>query len=333
VSILVEAPKDFKDKLKAVEITQAAIEKTYGKGTLVRMGSKEIIPTQSIPTGIYSIDNVVCGIGGVPRGKITEIFGPESSGKTTLALHVVGNAQKMGGLACYIDMENVLDPIYAAALGVDVDNLFLSQPDYAEQALDVAENLIHSRAVDVLVIDSVAALVPKAELEGEMGESHMGLQARLMSQALRKITAIVNKTNTAVIFINQIREKIGVTYGSNETTAGGRALRFYSSLRLDVRRIAQKKQGEDIIGAQTKVKAVKNKTAVPFKETLVDIIYGQGFDRIGNLIDIGLERGIIEKSGTWYSFAGMRLQGKDNWKDHLLDNPGLADQLLEKINQ
>ena len=304
------------------------IEKQFGKGSILRLGSKEaIVPVSVISTGSIAVDAAL-GIGGFPRGRVCEIYGPESSGKTTIALQVVAQAQKNGGMAAFIDVEHALDPIYARKLGVDVDNLLVSQPDYGEQALEITGALIASGSIDVLVVDSVAALVPKAELDGEMGDSHMGLQARLMSQALRKLTGVVSKSKTCLIFINQIREKIGVMFGNPETTTGGRALKFYASIRIDIRRIAAIKDGEAVIGNRTKVKVVKNKLAAPFREAEFDIIYGEGISREGDLIDLGVAQNMVEKSGSWFSYKGERIgQGRENAKQFLKDNVDIRQQL------
>src|ERR1700689_1233480 len=312
---------DEKERARALELTLGQIEKQFGKGSILRLGSKEaIVPISVISTGSLSIDAAL-GVGGFPRGRICEVYGPESSGKTTLALQVVAEAQKKGGMAAFIDVEHALDPIYAKALGVDIDNLLVSQPDYGEQALEITGALIASGSIDVLVVDSVAALVPKAELDGEMGDSHMGLQARLMSQALRKLTGIVSKSKTCLIFINQIRDKIGVMFGSPETTTGGRALKFYSSVRVDIRRIAAIKDGAAIIGNRTKVKIVKNKLASPFREAEFDIIYGEGISKEGDLIDLGVAQNLVEKSGSWFSYKGERIgQGRENARQFLKDN-------------
>jgi len=319
-------------RLKALEAAVTQIEKQFGKGAVMRLGQKEAaekIP--SIPTGSIAFD-LALGIGGFPRGRVVEIFGPEATGKTTLALHVIAEAQKRGGMAAFIDAEHALDPKYAAAVGVDVDNLLISQPDYGEQALEIAEVLVRSGAVDVIVVDSVAALVPKAELEGEMGDAHMGLQARLMSQALRKLTAIVSRSRTCFIFVNQIREKIGVFVGSPETTTGGRALKFYASMRIDVRRLTAIKEGEAVIGNRVKIKVVKNKLAPPFKEAEFDIIFGEGISREGDLTDCGLQYGVLEKTGTWYSYQGERLgQGRENVKKLLKENKELAARIERDI--
>ena len=317
---------------RAIEAAVLQIEKQFGKGAVMKLGQKDAAQkVPAIPTGSIAFD-LSLGIGGFPRGRVVEVFGPEATGKSTLALHVIAEAQKQGGQAAFVDAEHALDPTYAASVGVDVDNLLISQPDFGEQALEIAEVLVRSGAVDVVVIDSVAALVPKAELEGEMGDAHMGLQARLMSQALRKLTAIVSRSKTCFIFVNQIREKIGFFLGSPETTTGGRALKFYSSLRIDVRRIASLKDGDQVIGNRVKVKIVKNKMAPPFREAQFDIIYGVGISREGDLLDCGIDTGIIEKTGTWYSYKGERLgQGRENVKKLLKENTGLADQLDKEI--
>jgi recombination protein RecA len=319
---------DDRERTRALELALGQIEKQFGKGSVLRLGSKDAVqPVSVIPTGAVSIDWAL-GVGGFPRGRVIEIFGPESSGKTTLALETIAQAQKGGGTAAFIDAEHALDPLYAKKLGVDVDNLLVSQPDYGEQALEIAEALVRSGAIDVLVVDSVAALVPKAELDGEMGDSHMGLQARLMSQALRKLTGIVSKSNTCFIFINQIREKIGVMFGNPETTTGGRALKFYSSVRVDIRRTNAIKDGEEVVGSRTKVKIVKNKVAPPFRMAEFDIMYGQGISREGDLVDIGVEHNIVEKSGSWYSYKGERIgQGRENAKQFLLDNADVKQDL------
>jgi len=313
---------DEKEKMRALQATLGAIEKQFGKGSVLRLGSKESIqPVAVIPSGSISLDHAL-GVGGFPRGRIIEVFGPESSGKTTIALQVVAEAQKAGGVAAFVDVEHALDPAYARKLGVDIDNLLVSQPDFAEQALEITNTLIQSGSIDVLVVDSVAALVPKAELDGEMGDSFVGVHARLMSQAMRKLTGVVSKSNTCLIFINQIREKIGVMFGSPETTTGGRALKFYSSVRLDIRRIGALKEGEEVIGNRTKVKVVKNKVAPPFREAEFDIIYGQGISREGDLIDLAVTHTVVEKSGSWYSYKGDRIgQGRDNARQFIKDNP------------
>ena len=316
------------DKAKMLDAAIAQIEKSHGKGAIMRLGSRDVlVPVSVIPTGCLSLD-VALGVGGFPRGRVVEVYGPESGGKTTMTLHVIAEAQKLGGTAAFIDAEHALDPVYARKLGVDVDNLLVSQPDNGEQALEIAETLIRSGGVDVVVVDSVAALVPKAELEGEMGDPQMGLQARLMSQALRKLTAIVSKSRTCLIFINQIREKIGVMFGNPETTTGGRALKFYSSVRVDIRRIAAIKEGDVMTGSRTKVKVVKNKVAAPFREAEFDILYGEGISREGDLIDLGVEKGLLEKSGTWISFGGERMgQGRENARVFLKENKDIREKL------
>ena len=312
---------DDKERARALELTLGQIEKQFGKGSILRLGSKDaIVPVAVISTGSISLDAAL-GVGGFPRGRVTEIYGPESSGKTTIALQVVAEAQKKGGMAAFIDVEHALDPAYARKLGVDVDNLLVSQPDYGEQALEITGALIASGSIDVLVVDSVAALVPKAELDGEMGDSHMGLQARLMSQALRKLTGVVSKSKTCLIFINQIREKIGVMFGNPETTTGGRALKFYASIRVDIRRIAAIKDGDAVVGNRTKVKVVKNKVASPFGEAEFDIIYGEGISKEGDLLDLGVAQNLIEKSGSWFSYKGDRIgQGRENARQFMKDN-------------
>ena len=321
------------DRMKAIEGTLAQIERQFGKGAIMRLGQREGLGLEAISTGSISVDFAI-GIGGFPRGRVVEVYGPESSGKTTLALSVVGQAQKRGGVAAFIDAEHALDAEYATKLGVDIDNLLVSQPDNGEQALEIAEMLVRSNAVDVVVIDSVAALVPKAEIEGEMGDSHVGLQARLMSQALRKLTAIVSKSNTCLIFINQIREKIGVMFGNPETTTGGRALKFYASVRIDIRRIASLKEGEEVVGSRAKVKVVKNKVAAPFRQAEFDIGYGEGISKTGELVDLGVDHKLVIKSGAWYSYGDLRLgQGRDNAKTFLRENPDLADELETKIRE
>jgi recombination protein RecA len=322
------------EKTKAIDLALAQIEKQFGKGSIMRLGSKEaIVPISVISTGSISFDAAL-GIGGFPRGRVVEIFGPESSGKTTVALQVIAEAQKQGGMAAFVDAEHALDPIYAKKLGVDVDNLLVSQPDYGEQALEIAEALVRSNAIDVLVVDSVAALVPKNELDGEMGDSHMGLQARLMSQALRKLTGIVSKSRTCLVFINQIREKIGVMFGNPETTTGGRALKFYSSVRVDIRRIAAIKDGDQVVGSRTKIKVVKNKTAAPFREAEFDIMYGEGISREGDLVDLGVNKNMVEKSGAWFSYKGERIgQGRENAKQFLKDNKDVAVKLEAELRK
>lgn len=325
---------DPKEKARLLSVTLGNLEKQFGKGTIQRLGSHEAIAQVSvISSGSVSLDAAL-GVGGFPRGRVVEIFGPESSGKTTLALQAVAQAQKAGGMAAFVDVEHALDPVYARKLGVDVDNLLVSQPDYAEQALQIAEALIQSNAIDVLIVDSVAALVPKAELDGEMGDSFVGVHARLMSQALRKLTGVVAKSNTLLIFINQIREKIGVMFGNPETTTGGRALKFYSSVRLDIRRIAALKDGENVIGNRTKVKVVKNKVAPPFRECEFDILYGEGISLVGDLLDQGVELSVVEKSGSWYSYNGERIgQGRENAKQFLRDHPETLAQLDTQVRQ
>ncbi len=318
------------EKLKALEATLGNIEKNFGKGSIMRLGA-EAEKMESISTGSVGLDYAL-GVGGLPKGRIVEIFGPESSGKTTLALHVIAEAQKKGGIAAFIDAEHAFDRFYAAKLGVDVENLLISQPDYGEQALEIAENLIRSGAIDVIVIDSVAALTPKSELEGEMGDSKMGLQARLMSQAMRKLTATINKTGAVCIFINQLREKIGVMFGNPETTTGGNALKFYSSIRIDIRKVSQIKDGENVLGSRVKVKVVKNKVAPPFRKAEFDILYGEGISRTGEIVDLGVEMGVIKKSGSWFSYGESKLaQGRDAVKRLLEDNPELEDELATKI--
>ncbi|HET6143784.1 MAG TPA: recombinase RecA [Candidatus Acidoferrales bacterium] len=322
------------DKSKMLETAISQIEKDYGKGAIMRLGSRDVlVPVSVIPTGALSIDAAL-GVGGVPRGRVIEIYGPESGGKTTLTLHIIAEAQRLGGQAAFIDAEHALDPVYARRLGVDVDNLLVSQPDNGEQALEIAQKLIQSNAVDVIVVDSVAALVPRAELEGDMGDPQMGLQARLMSQALRKLTAIVSKSNTCLIFINQIREKIGVMFGNPETTTGGRALKFYSSIRLDIRRIQSIKEGDRVIGSRTRAKVVKNKVAAPFREAEFDILYGEGVSREGDLIDLGVEKGVLEKAGTWISYSGERLgQGRENVRIFLKEHADVRRKLENELRK
>jgi recombination protein RecA len=322
------------ERVKAIDLALAQIEKQFGKGSIMRLGSKEaIVPIAVISTGAISFDAAL-GVGGFPRGRVVEIFGPESSGKTTIALQVIAEAQKTGGMAAFVDAEHALDPGYAKKLGVDVDNLLVSQPDYGEQALEITEALVRSNAIDVLVVDSVAALVPKAELDGEMGDSHMGLQARLMSQALRKLTGTVAKSRTCLIFINQIREKIGVMFGNPETTTGGRALKFYSSVRIDIRRIAAIKEGDVVTGSRTRVKIVKNKVAAPFRESEFDILYGEGISREGDLIDLAVNNNILEKSGSWFSYKGERIgQGRENARSFLKENKDTMAKLDAEVRK
>ncbi|NLV49226.1 MAG: recombinase RecA [Clostridiales bacterium] len=320
------------DRKKALETAMAQIERNYGKGSIMRLGEAANINVESIPTGSLSLD-LALGIGGVPRGRIVEIYGPESSGKTTLALHILACAQREGGEGAFIDAEHALEPAYARALGVDIDNMLISQPDTGEQALEITEALVRSGAVDVIVIDSVAALVPRAEIEAEMGDSVVGQHARLMSQALRKLAGSISKTNCIVVFINQLREKIGVVYGNPETTTGGRALKFYASVRLDVRRVETIKSGSETIGSRTRVKVTKNKCAPPFREAEFDIIYGEGISRTSELVDMGVSLDIIEKSGSWFTVNGMRVQGKDGVKEYLKANPAVADEIEEQIKQ
>jgi recombination protein RecA len=322
------------EKTKNLDLAISQIEKQYGKGSIMRLGNKDVlVPVNVIPTGSISIDAAL-GVGGFPRGRVVEVYGPESGGKTTLSLHVIAEAQKLGGQAAFIDAEHALDPSYARKLGVDVDNLLVSQPDNGEQALEIAETLIRSNAVDVVVVDSVAALVPRAELEGEMGEPQMGLQARLMSQALRKLTAIVSKSKTCLIFINQIREKIGVMFGNPETTTGGRALKFYSSIRVDIRRIQSIKEGDRIVGSRTRAKVVKNKVAAPFREAEFDIIYGEGISREGDLLDLGIQQGLLEKSGTWISYKNERIgQGRENARIFLKENKDVRDKIEHDLRK
>ncbi len=324
---------DDRERQRAIDQALAAMDKQFGKGAVLRMGSRTIVPVDVIPSGSLSLDAAL-GVGGFPRGRVVEIFGPESSGKTTLALHVIAEAQKAGGTAVFIDAEHALDAVYARKLGVDVDNLLVSQPDHGEQALEIAGAFVASGAVDAVVIDSVAALVPKAELDGEMGDSHMGLQARLMSQALRKLTGSVSRTNTCLIFINQIREKIGVMFGNPETTTGGRALKFYSSVRTDVRRAATIKDGDKVIGSRTRIKVVKNKVAAPFREAEVDLIYGEGFSREFDLLDLGVANKLVEKSGSWFSYKGERVgQGRENACGFLKEHPETVEKLESDLRR
>ena len=325
--------EDKNGKLKAIDIALGQIEKQFGKGSVMRLGSRETLEVPTIPTGSISLDAAL-GVGGLPRGRVVEIFGPESSGKTTLALHAIAEAQKTGGMAAFVDAEHALDAVYAKALGVDTDNLLVSQPDSGEQALEIAEVLIRSGAVDVLVIDSVAALVPRAELDGEMGDAQMGLQARLMSQAMRKLTAIVSKSHTCMVFINQIREKIGVMFGNPETTTGGRALKFYASVRLDIRRIASIKDGDTVSGSRTRVKVVKNKVAAPFRQAEFDILYGKGISKEGDLLDLAVNYNIVDKSGAWYSYQGERIgQGRENVRQFLIQNQDLTQKIEENVRK
>ena len=325
---------DEKERTRALELALSQIEKQFGKGSILRLGSKDaIVPVAVISTGSISLDAAL-GVGGLPRGRVIEVFGPESSGKTTIALQVIAEAQKKGGIAAFIDVEHALDPAYAKKLGVDIDNLLVSQPDYGEQALEITNHLTGSGQIDVLVVDSVAALVPKAELDGEMGDSHMGLQARLMSQALRKLTGVVSKSRTCLIFINQIREKIGVMFGNPETTTGGRALKFYATVRLDIRRIAAIKDGDSVIGNRTKVKVVKNKVAAPFREAEFDIIYGEGISKEGDLIDLGVAQNVVEKSGSWFSYKGERIgQGRETARQFLKDNPDIRQTIDTELRK
>ena len=328
-----EAATATNPKLKALQVTLEKLEKSYGKGSVMRLGDQAVETLEVIPTGSIGLDHAL-GIGGFPRGRVIEIYGPESSGKTTLAIHAIANAQKQGGIAAFIDAEHAFDRFYAEKLGVDVENLLISQPDNGEQALEIADNLISSGAIDIIVIDSVAALTPKAEIEGEMGDSKMGLHARLMSQALRKLTATISKTGCCCIFINQLRDKIGVMFGSPETTTGGNALKFYASIRLDIRRVTQIKEGEEVTGNHVRVKVVKNKVAPPFRKAEFDIMFGEGISKLGEIIDIGVEMNIIKKSGSWFSYEDAKLgQGRDSVKQVLTDNPELSDQIEAKIRE
>ncbi len=325
--------EDLKDKLKSLQLTLDKIEKNYGKGTIMKMGDEPVEQMEVISTGSLGLD-LALGVGGFPRGRIIEVYGPEASGKTTLAMHAIAEAQKAGGIAAFIDAEHAFDRFYAANLGVDIENLLISQPDYGEQALEIADSLIRSGAIDIIVIDSVAALTPKSEIEGEMGDSKMGLQARLMSQALRKLTGTINKTGSTCIFINQLREKIGVMFGNPETTTGGNALKFYSSVRIDIRKTTQIKDGDKILGNHVKIKVVKNKVAPPFRQTELDIIYGEGFSKAGELVDLGVEYEIIKKSGSWFSYGETKLgQGRESVKQLVKDNPELAEELEVKIKE
>lgn len=321
------------EKRKALEVAMSQIEKQFGKGSVMKLGEFKAMEIEAIPTGALSLD-IALGIGGVPRGRIIEVFGPESSGKTTLALHIVAEAQKMGGEAAFIDAEHALDPVYAKKLGVDIDNLIVSQPDTGEQALEITESLVRSGALDVIVVDSVAALVPKAEIDGDMGDSHMGLQARLMSQALRKLAGAINKSKTVLIFINQLREKIGVMFGNPETTTGGRALKFYASVRMDIRRIENIKQDGEVKGNRVRVKVIKNKVAPPFREAEFDIVYGQGISKEGNILDMAVNLDIVEKAGSWFSYNGERIgQGRENVKKYLKENPEMLEDIEEKVRE
>ena len=319
------------EKKKALDVALSQIEKQFGKGSVMKLGEFKAMEVEAIPTGALSLD-IALGIGGVPRGRIIEVYGPESSGKTTLALHIIAEAQKMGGEAAFIDAEHALDPVYAKKLGVDIDELIVSQPDTGEQALEITESLVRSGALDVIVVDSVAALVPKAEIDGDMGDSHMGLQARLMSQALRKLAGAINKSKTVLIFINQLREKIGVMFGNPETTTGGRALKFYASVRMDIRKIENIKQDGNVMGNRARVKIVKNKVAPPFREAEFDIMYGEGISKVGNILDTAINLDIVEKSGSWFSYNGDRIgQGRENVKKYLKDNPDILDEIENKV--
>ncbi|MFT6165797.1 MAG: recombination protein RecA [Vicingaceae bacterium] len=330
---MAEKKEQNAEKLKALQLTIDKLEKTYGKGSIMKLGDRAVVDIESIPSGSVALD-MALGVGGYPRGRVVEIYGPESSGKTTLTLHAIAEVQKQGGIAAFIDAEHAFDQFYAESLGVDTENLFISQPDNGEQALEIADNLIRSGAIDLIVIDSVAALTPKAEIEGDMGDSRMGLQARLMSQALRKLTGTISKTGCTCIFINQLREKIGVMFGNPETTTGGNALKFYSSVRIDIRRSSQIKNGEEIIGNRTKVKIVKNKVAPPFRKVEFDIMYGKGISRSGEVVDMGVEHGIVKKSGSWFSYGDTKLgQGRDAVKQLIEDNPDLMEELEGKIKE
>lgn len=330
--LVIDMAKD--DKIRALESALAQIEKQYGKGSVMKLGETQSnMNIETVPTGSISLD-IALGLGGVPKGRIIEIYGPESSGKTTVALHMIAEVQKIGGIAGFIDAEHALDPVYAKNIGVDIDNLYISQPDNGEQALEITETMVRSGAVDIVIVDSVAALVPKAEIDGDMGDSHMGLQARLMSQALRKLTAVVGKTQCIVVFINQLREKIGVMFGNPETTTGGRALKFYASIRLDVRRIESLKQGGEVIGNRTRIKVVKNKIAPPFKEAEFDIMFGKGISKEGDVLDLASDIGIINKSGAWYSYNDNKIgQGRENAKQFLVDNPEIFDEIYQMVRE
>ncbi len=319
------------EKQKALEAALGQIEKQFGKGSVMKLGEFKAMNVEAIPTGALSLD-IALGIGGIPKGRIIEVYGPESSGKTTLALHMIAEAQKLGGEAAFIDAEHALDPVYAKHLGVDIDNLIVSQPDTGEQALEIAEALVRSGAIDIIVVDSVAALVPKAEIDGDMGDAHVGLQARLMSQALRKLAGVINKSNSVIVFINQLREKVGVMFGNPETTPGGRALKFYASVRLDIRKIENIKQDGEVVGNRVRVKVVKNKVAPPFREAEFDIVYGKGISKSGNILDLGINLGLVEKSGSWFGYNGTRIgQGRENAKKYLEDNPEIMKEIEEKI--
>ena len=321
------------EKRKALEMALSQIEKQFGKGSVMKLGDFTAMNIEARPTGALSLD-IALGIGGIPRGRIIEVFGPESSGKTTLALHMIAEAQKMGGEAAFIDAEHALDPVYAKKLGVDIDNLIVSQPDTGEQALEIAEALVRSGAIDIIVVDSVAALVPKAEIDGDMGDAHVGLQARLMSQALRKLAGVINKSNSCIVFINQLREKVGVMFGNPETTPGGRALKFYASVRLDIRRVENIKQDGEVVGSRARVKVVKNKVAPPFREAEYDIIYGKGISKSGNILDLGVNLGIVDKSGSWFGYNGERIgQGRENAKKYLEDNPKIMEDIEAKVRK
>ena len=321
------------EKQKALEAALGQIEKQFGKGSVMKLGEFKAMNVEAIPTGALSLD-IALGIGGIPKGRIIEVYGPESSGKTTLALHMIAEAQKMGGEAAFIDAEHALDPVYAKHLGVDIDNLIVSQPDTGEQALEITEALVRSGAIDIIVVDSVAALVPKAEIDGDMGDAHVGLQARLMSQALRKLAGVINKSNSVIVFINQLREKVGIMFGNPETTPGGRALKFYASVRMDIRKIENIKQDGDVVGNRVRVKVVKNKVAPPFREAEFDIVYGKGISKSGNILDLGINLGLVDKSGSWFGYNGTRIgQGRENAKKYLEDNPEIMQEIEEKIRK